>query len=134
MFHPTIAFWFSLSPLPVIWFLNIVILLRMQKVRRLAKNRKLKRPKIYVNGTIINLISFFFVILPALVEWRIFVQNPYWIIVYLAAGVLNIIGLSMMSRGLDIEMRSIKRRNTLRAGGKKASKRRASTKPLTIGG
>lgn len=81
MFHPTIAFWFSLSPLPVIWFLNIVILLRMQKVRRLAKNRKLKRPKIYVNGTIINLISFFFVILPALVEWRIFVQNPYWIIV-----------------------------------------------------
>lgn len=134
MFHPTIAFWFSLWPLPIIWFLNIVIFWRMQKVRRLAKNRKIKRPKVYVNGTIINLISFFFVILPALVEWRIFVQNPYWTLVYLAAGVLNIIGLSMMLRGLDMELRSIRKRKKRLTNSKKKPKRPISAGPLTIGG
>ncbi len=130
MFTPTIAFWFSLTPLPIIWFLNTVVFWRMMQVRRLAHGRKIKRPKIYVNGTILNLISFFFVIMPALAEGRIFVQSPYWIIVYMSAGCINIIGLSMVSRGLELEIRSLRRNNKKRAKSR-GSSASSSRKPLT---
>lgn len=133
MFQPTLAFWFSLLPLPIIWFLNLIVLRRMYQVHKLARGRQIKRPKIYINGSIINLISLFFVILPALIEWRIFVLNPYWIIVYMAAGIMNIIGLSMVSRGLEIESASLKHKKRRTRKTKPASKRSATgRKSLTV--
>ncbi len=133
MFRPTVAFWFSLSPLPIIWFLNIIIFFRMRKVRQLAGKRKIKRPQVYKNGTVISLISLFFVILPALLEGRLFVQNPYWILVYVGAGIINIIGLSMVLRGIDMEIRSILNRKKHRLKPAKHNKRSSSGKPLTMG-
>lgn len=133
MFKPTIAFWFSLTPLPIIWFLNILIFIRLRQVHKLSRGRKIKRPKIYTNGGIINLVSLFFVLLPAIVEWRVFVQNPNWIVVYLAAGCLNIVGLSMVFRGLNMEIKGLKRRpkQRQRHHGRRKGKSTA-VKPLTV--
>ncbi|MDP4038854.1 MAG: hypothetical protein Q8P54_02750 [bacterium] len=102
--NPTPVFWLSLTPLPVIIYLNMLVFHKLMIVRHLSHHHEVKKPKIYKRGIVFNSLSAIFVYLPAIIEWRIFVKDPRWIIFYLIGAFLAIAGLLMVIKGLNIEI------------------------------
>lgn len=96
-------------PLPIIIFLNLQVMLKYLKVRRLSRHRRVRKPEQLVTGWWLGNISNVFAFTPAIVERRIFVQNHWWLVCYSIAATLSISGLILMSRGLGLEIRTLSR-------------------------
>lgn len=108
-FTPTPAFIVSLLPLPFLIYLNVVVARLLVQLKRQAKGKNLRYPKVYHQGRALGVLSACFAMLPAIVEWRIFVLNPLWSISYLVGGVLGVLALRMVRRGLEQELRQLSR-------------------------
>jgi len=102
--NPTPVFWFSLIPLPIIIYLNLIVFHKLKLVHHLSRHHEVKKPKIYKRGIIFNTLSMIFVYLPAVVEWRIFVRDPRWILFYALGAIFSITGLVMIIKGLNVEI------------------------------
>lgn len=96
-------------PLPIIIFLNLQVMLKYLKVRRLSRHRRVRKPEQLVAGWWLGNISNIFALTPAIVERRIFVQNHWWLVSYSIAAILSITGLVLMNRGLGQEIRLLSR-------------------------
>jgi hypothetical protein len=97
-------------PLPIIFYMNCVVILRHFRVMMLRRHRKLKRPRNLVLGYWLGNISMIFAFLPNIVERRIFVQNHWWLVSYAIAATLSIIGLRLQEQGLSQELKTLKRK------------------------
>lgn len=104
-FTPTPAFWVSLLPVPFLTYLNIKVAFLLLELRRRNRVKRIKSSKLYNQGRALGMISACFALLPAILEWRIFVQNPWWAISYLIGGILGVLALRMVQRGLKAELR-----------------------------
>ena len=96
-------------PLPIIIFLNIHVTLKFLKVRRLSRHIPVERPGRLIAGWWLGNISTVFALVPMLYEHRIFVQNHLWIISYMIAAMLSIIGLLLINSGLGEELHELTR-------------------------
>ena len=103
-FAPTPAFWVSLLPAPFLLYLNVRVGLLLIEVRKKTKKSAKHYSKLYHQGRALGIISAGFALLPAIVEWRIFVQSPFWAISYLIGGILGILALRMVRKGLLAEL------------------------------
>ena len=101
---PTPAFWVSLLPVPFLVYYNIVVARLIWKVRLVSRGRNVRYPAIYHQGRALGLLSACFALIPAVLEWRVFVLNPYWAISYLIGGVLGVWALRLVRRGLTQEL------------------------------
>jgi archaellum biogenesis protein FlaJ (TadC family) len=105
--NPTPAFLLSLVPLPLIITLNVIIFYRLVKVHKLSHHHQVKKPSVYKKGLVFNSSSAIFVYAPAVIEWRIFVKDPRWMISYSIGALLSIVGLIMIVKGLNLEINSL---------------------------
>lgn len=101
---PTPAFWVSLLPVPFLIYYNIVVARLIWKVRLVSRGKNVRYPAIYHQGRALGLLSACFALIPAVLEWRVFVLNPYWAISYLIGGVLGVWALRLVRRGLTQEL------------------------------
>ena len=101
---PTPAFWVSLLPVPFLIYYNIVVARLIWKVRLVSRGKNVRYPAIYHQGRALGLLSACFALIPAVLEWRVFVLNPYWAISYLIGGVLGVWALRLVRRGLIQEL------------------------------
>jgi hypothetical protein len=97
-------------PLPIIFYMNCVVWLRFLRVKLLSRHYKLKKPRNLVVGWWLGNISMIFAFTPNIVERRIFVQNHWWLISYAIAATLSITGLRLQQKGLNQELKTLKRR------------------------
>lgn len=105
-------------PLPIIIFLNLQVMLKYLKVRRLSRHKRVRKPEQLVTGWWLGNISNVFAFTPALVERRLFVQSHWWLISYSIAAALSITGLILMNRGLGQEIRVLSKPNRKRKAAK----------------
>ncbi len=119
---PTPAFWVSLLPVPFLIYYNIVVANLIWKVRLASRGKNVRYPAVYHQGRALGLLSACFALIPALLEWRVFVLNPYWAISYLIGGVLGVWALRLVRRGLKQELASSTER-AKRARAKTAKKK-----------
>lgn len=96
-------------PLPIIIFLNLQVMLKYLKVRRLSRHKRVRKPEQLVTGWWLGNISNVFAFAPAVVERRIFVQNHWWLVSYSIAATLSITGLILMNSGLGQEIKTLSR-------------------------
>jgi hypothetical protein len=110
----TIMFVFFVAnlPLPIIFYLNVVVTLRYLKVRHLARttSANIAKPRQLVLGWWLGNLSMLFAFAPAVYERTLFVQNHTWLISYAIAASLSITGLLLMNDGLGEELRLLARR------------------------
>lgn len=97
-------------PLPLIFYLNILVTLKFFKVRRLARKTPVDKPERLIVGWWLCNLSNIFALTPAIWERRIFVQNRWWLVSYMIAATLSITGLILMNSGLGQELRELTRR------------------------
>jgi hypothetical protein len=107
-----LVFFLANLPLPIIIYLEILVTLRFLKVRHLARRRRIKiaKPRQVKLGWWLGNFAAIFALLPAVVERRLFVQDPVWLFSYATAAALTIAGLVLMNRGLGEELRRLTRR------------------------
>ena len=105
---PTPAFWVSLLPIPFLVYYNLVVFKLIWQVREQSKGKNIKYPAAYQQGRALGIISACFALIPAVLEWRVFVLNPYWAISYLIGGVLGVWALRMVREGLQDELGLLK--------------------------
>lgn len=108
-FSPTPAFWVSLVPAPFLLYLNVRVACLLWRIKKQSHGRSIRLSRVYHQGRALGVISACFALLPAIVEWRIFVLNPLWSVSYLIGGLLGIIALRMVRKGLESELRYAKR-------------------------
>lgn len=108
MIAPTPAFWVSLLPVPFLIYYNLVVFKLIWQVRARSKGKNIRYPAVYQQGRAVGLISACFALIPAVLEWRVFVLNPYWAISYLIGGVLGVWALRMVRAGLKDELGLLK--------------------------
>ena len=101
---PTPAFWVSLLPVPFLIYYNIVVARLIWKVRLVSRGKNVRYPAIYHQGRALGLLSACFALIPAVLEWRVFVLNPYLALSYLIGGVLGVWALRLVRRGLIQEL------------------------------
>ncbi len=104
------VFLISQLPLPIMLFLNWRVSVRYARVRKLARDRPLSKPRRLAWGWWMNTVATIIAFIPSAVEWRIFVQDHRWLILYACTAILAISGLLMMNSGLGKELRQLKRR------------------------
>lgn len=104
----------SQLPLPIMLLLNWQVGRRYARVQKLAKNRPLSKPRRLAWGWWMNTAATAIALIPSLVEWRIFVQDHRWLILYGFTASLTISGLLLMNSGLGKELRQLKRRPATR--------------------
>jgi hypothetical protein len=109
--EPTPAFWVSLLPVPFLLYYNLVVAKRMWELRASSRGRSVRYPGVYYRGRALGIISACFALLPAVLEWRVFVRNPYWAISYLIGGVLGVWALVLVRRGLGLELKALASRS-----------------------
>jgi hypothetical protein len=99
-------------PLPIIFYLNIVVTLRYLRVRSLSRRRRLKiaQPGRVKLGWWLGNLSMVFAFAPAVTEGTLFVQNRLWLVSYAIAAALSISGLLLMNSGLGQELKLLRRR------------------------
>lgn len=99
-------------PLPVIFYLNLLVTYKFLRVRQLSRRRgrSIPRPERLIIGWWLGNAAWIFILTPMLSERRLFVQNPWWLVSYACAALLSISGLLMMSSGLGQELRALSRR------------------------
>ncbi len=101
---PTPAFWVSLLPVPFLAYYNLVVAWLIWKVRLASRGNNVRYPAIYHQGRALGLLSACFALIPAVLEWRVFVLSPYWSVSYLLGGVLGVWALELVRRGLKQEL------------------------------
>jgi hypothetical protein len=101
-------------PVPIIAYLNYRVTMRYLSVRRLAKDNPVAKPRQLVLGWWLNNLALVFLVTPALVERRFFVQSHWWLISYAISAGLTITGLLLMDDGLTHQLRAIRRRRRQR--------------------
>jgi hypothetical protein len=94
-------------PLPVIIFLNVLVLTKYRRVRRLLRESSVDQPVRLGIGWWLNSAATLVFLTPSILEWRIFVQDRRWIFVYAASAMLSIAGLLLMNRRLGQELRQL---------------------------
>jgi len=94
-------------PLPVIFYLNLLVTYKFLRVRQLSHHRSITRPERLIIGWWLGNVAWIFILTPMLYEHRIFVQNPWWLISYACAASLSISGLLLMNSGLSQELRTL---------------------------
>lgn len=94
-------------PLPLIVVLNIRVTWRFVQVWRLEHGRRLGKPERLVTGWWINNSALIFAWVPAVIERRIAVQSPWWLISYAIAAALSITGLLFMNSALEEEIEEL---------------------------
>lgn len=97
-------------PLPIIFYLNIMVTMKFLRVHQLTRRKRIRKPMQLVLGWWLGNISMIFALVPALWEHRIFVQNHWWLISYAVAAALSIAGLLLMNNGLGEELKALTRR------------------------
>lgn len=106
---PTPAFWVSLLPMPFLVYYNIVVARLIWKVRVASRGKNVRYSSVYHQGRALGLLSACFALIPAVLEWRVFVENPYWSISYLIGGVLGVWALRLVRRALQHELDTYKK-------------------------
>jgi len=106
-----LVFFLANLPLPVIFYLNLLVTYKFLRVRQLSqrRGRSIPRPERLIIGWWLGNAAWIFILAPMLSERRLFVQNPWWLISYACAASLSISGLLMMNSGLGQELRSLTR-------------------------
>ena len=94
-------------PLPVIITLNVLVLTKYARVRKLTRQKSVDQPVRLGVGWWLNNLATLVFLTPSIVEWRIFVQDRRWIFFYAASATLSITGLLLMNSALGEELRKL---------------------------
>ncbi|GEM_PF-2064285 len=103
------VFLLSQLPLPVVLYLNWRVTVKFLRVRRLSASVPIEKPRRLVIGWWLSNVAIIFVMIPALVERRFFVQDHRWLVSYAIAAGLTITGLALMNSALGEELRDLAR-------------------------
>ncbi len=102
-------------PLPVIFYLNLLVTYKYWTVHRLARRHKIAKPPQFIQGWWLGNISLIFALIPILSERTIFIQNRWWLISFAVSATLEITGLSSDEHASELQ--SLSRRGGGGGGG-----------------